>query len=216
MVKVFNDILTIEQLSELMVVCGPHAKKMFTVEETETVLPYFADFLDSLDGKVSNIAFRYFNAIKGFLPHTDGSASVASGIPINTSVVIPLRWEPLEIISSTVMFNQLDVINKGKKFYKRSDGANNSRWGNPLPTSHDFSELINISDEPFDIDDYNKYLQFIEYDDLYGLSISDVVNWKLGSLIMFESNRLHSSGNIEKDKFLHRSHLLMKLNIEKN
>jgi hypothetical protein len=65
----------------------------------------------------------------------------------------------------------------------------------------DYKQIINFDpDQQFDTVLHKKYLKHIPIEDLHGLTIDKVVEWKPGSVIVFDRTQLHcaSSGHDQK------------------
>ena len=61
--------------------------------------------------------------------------------------------------------------------------------------------LYIYGNKPFDKTSYEKYLKHIDYNNLKGLEIESVYEWKIGDIFIFDRSHLHSSScNINKKK----------------
>lgn len=80
------------------------------------------------------------------------------------------------------------IYDGGGHFYKRDDRIT------------DYSEIKNYNDRPFDKEIYEKYLSHLPYNNMHGLTVSDIVEWNLGDCIVWNRNQLHSSSNTHKHK----------------
>lgn len=66
----------------------------------------------------------------------------------------------------------------------------------PVPDSiSDYSGLTNVHHNDIDPGIHQKYLQHLSAETLRGLTVSDVVEWSLGSAIMFDRTQLHCASH---------------------
>ena len=61
----------------------------------------------------------------------------------------------------------------------------------------DYSDIVNITDEPFDKQIYNEYLTHVPYESLHGLTVESIVRWQPGDAITFDMGKLHSAANFK-------------------
>ena len=66
--------------------------------------------------------------------------------------------------------------------------------------STDHHHVDNITDKDIDLSDYEKYLSFLQKEDLHGLSIAKSIPWQLSGVIQFPSHQLHSGSTFEGSK----------------
>ena len=59
----------------------------------------------------------------------------------------------------------------------------------------DYSDIINITDEPFNVEIHKEYLNHIPYEALHGLTVEEIVRWQPGDAITFDMGKLHSGTN---------------------
>ena len=57
----------------------------------------------------------------------------------------------------------------------------------------DYSDIVNITDEPFNKQIYNEYLTHVPYESLHGLTVESIVRWQPGDAITFDMGKLHSA-----------------------
>ena len=144
----------------------------------------------NIDGKI--VGGNFFSTPIPFFVHTD------SGTPEHKpdlNLVIPLKEQD---DFNTVVFNQTYDGN-GAHFYV---GSTFKYFPDPIYNKRleDYSEVHGCVDEPFDVDDYIRYLTHIPYASLNGLSISEVHHWQLGKGIIIPSKRLHCASNFTGTK----------------
>ena len=79
-------------------------------------------------------------------------------------------------------------------------------WCNWVELSHDYSDLVGYTDQPFDSDVWVEHLQHHPIEMLHGFSFAASVPWNIGQVVMFETSRIHCSSYMEdcfgKDCFL--------------
>lgn len=217
--ELYENIITNNQIQELLDAIGERESHIIVAssELRPIFLSYFMPFLETFNFDTSKIAIRYYNTNFPFSAHTDGLVTGKNDeIPVNHSVLVPLSWGPLDLSPHTLFFDQVDETpNHRRTGYKRKDIPikHMSPGLKPKPINTDYSGLSNLTDEPFDVDLYNKWLSYANYDDLHGLTIHNVIKWSLGSVIKFESNRLHASADFVASRKMIRTHLLFKFYI---
>ena len=110
--------------------------------------------------------------------------------------------------TETVYFHQktpwsaksgVEPENEDEKFYRKHGPKG---W----QLDHDYSDLVGYTDESFDSDVWEKYLQHHPIEMLHGFSFAKSVPWNIGEVVMFETSRIHCSSYMEdcfgKDCFL--------------
>lgn len=81
-----------------------------------------------------------------------------------------------------------NIFHGGGNSYKRDDRIT------------DYSKIKNYNDTPFDKEIHKKYLSDVPYDNMHGLTVSDIVEWNPGDCIVWNRNQLHASSNTHKHK----------------
>lgn len=81
-----------------------------------------------------------------------------------------------------------DIFSGGGKNYRKDDRVK------------DYSLIQNYNNKPFDEEIYKKYLSFLPYDNMHGLTVSDIVEWNPGDCIIWDRRQLHSSSDTHKHK----------------
>ncbi len=156
----------------------------------------------------------YYGAILHYVNpagvHADGMYSTDGTKPSTHTILIPLAVMPIGSETHTVYFEQIDETEEGLNWhgYRRYRAAHASSDTGKIVT--DYSELTNLSSEPFDMEIYKKYLSFMDYGHLEGLSIHKIAKWNFGDVVKFESNRLHCSSDYNKFGVQYKNHLLFK------
>lgn len=109
------------------------------------------------------------------------------------------------------MLEKLVLKRSGIKGDQPKDGTiTDVDYAKPGPRFNDYSMLTNYDpNKKFDADFHKKYLGHVELEDLHGLEVSDVVEWRAGSIVIFDSSQLHASSNSHISKkfitiFLHK------------
>lgn len=142
-----------------------------------------------LEGKITG--GNYFQTPNPFHVHTDtGKRHDLGELDPKWNIVVPLMEDP---DFKTVIFEQQWKGNAshfwiGSLFKYFPDPVYNER-------KSDLYGVENLTNKPFDVNDYINYMTHLPYENLYSMSIKQVVEWKLGEAIIFDSTLLHSSSN---------------------
>ncbi|NJO60974.1 MAG: hypothetical protein HC836_22770 [Richelia sp. RM2_1_2] len=129
--------------------------------------------------------------------HTD-SINIEDEAAPHKNIMIPLSvnghtnmhkdWNGCQ----TIYFDQVWLERCGRSLFKKGYKSDNAREDIEV---FDYSALDNVSNSIFPIDFYIKYLTHIPYAHCVGLSPLFIANWMLGSPVLFDRNRLHTSNN---------------------
>ena len=65
---------------------------------------------------------------------------------------------------------------------------------------YNFKSSDHIGDDNFDVSFYNKYLNHETYDNLKGLKVKKLYNWKLGEALIFDRSFIHCASDLKKPK----------------
>lgn len=206
-IEIHKNVLTEDQIKALLKVCGTESQIIYRGQLRTDIISYFSDFFNLLNVDRRTIAVRFYNTQVAFSVHSDG---LCAQYDINYSLLVPLTWQPVDSLVHTIFFNQFDETPNHRRMGYKYSGGEIRDINKFKPITSDYSRLSHLTDEPFDIDLYNKWLSYINYDDLYGLTFHDAVKWSQGSVIKFESNRLHSSADFTTAKLFSKTHLLFK------
>ena len=114
---------------------------------------------------------------------------------IHKGIIVPLDCTQ----GSTVFFDNYWHGN-GAKFVRDTDPFEHVKdLDQQLSTKDqritDYSEIDNFNNQPFDQHFYNKYLTHIPYENLYGLTVDQIVPWIPGDVIVFDRTQLHCASN---------------------
>jgi hypothetical protein len=81
------------------------------------------------------------------------------------------------------------------------EARSNKKIGKVDNRCYDYSQIINYDNSKlFDQTVHQKYLNHIDIESLHGLSVSNIVEWIPGNIIVFERNRLHAGAGTHKEK----------------
>ena len=100
---------------------------------------------------------------------------------------------PLEISKPTnfVVFDQY-YLDGPIKCFKGYPNTPETYYNKSLT---DYSDIINVTDEPFNVEIHKEYLNHIPYKALHGLTVEEIVRWQPGDAITFDMGKLHSGTN---------------------
>lgn len=103
---------------------------------------------------------------------------------------------PLEISKPTnfVVFDQY-YLDGPVKCFKGYENVPDSYYNKSLT---DYSDIVNITDKPFNKKIYNEYLTHVPYESLHGLTVESIVRWQPGDAITFDMGKLHSATNFKQ------------------
>ena len=142
-----------------------------------------------IDNLIGNNTIWSCNIFKVHTPHIVHNDDYLEKVyDIFKTVVIPMEIkEPTNFI----VFDQyyLDGPIKCLKGYPEGIVSHYNE------TLRDYSNIVNITDEPFDKRIYEEYLTHIPYEALHGLTVEAIVPWQPGDAITFDMGKLHSATN---------------------
>ena len=185
---------------------------LFEIEvapRSETV--FFNNFYNSTNGGI--FTKKLWNPYTYTLNGTSGPTKVDD----IRDLLSQCRQNPEAIAEFNVTQDFIDMLEKliskrsGIKGDEPKDGViTDVDYAKPGPRFNNYSILSNYDpNKKFDADFHKKYLGHIELEDLHGLEVSDIIEWRPGSIIMFDSSQLHASSNSHISKkfitiFLHK------------
>jgi len=156
----------------------------FPKKEAQFILDYL-----KIEGTITG--GNFFETPNPFQIHTDtGKADELKDLKPYLNIVIPLVEQE---DFNTVIFDQ--SWNGDASHFMV--GSVYNYWPDPVYNLRktDYSGVENLCNLPFDEDDYLNYLTHLPYETVQGLSIKEVVPWKVGQVLMFDSTLLHCSSN---------------------
>lgn len=164
---------------------------------THFAQPFFARKLQYLQDKLPNneeittlnINFDY--GAGGI--HSDGYIEHDKNDKIAQSYLIPIIVDPVDKYY-TVVFDQtsMEAITFNGEIGLGDKGITTYRQVT--------REEYGLSNEPFDIDVYEKYLTHLNYESLKGLTVAHIHEWTLGSAMTWPRQNFHVSANfVNKD-----------------
>ncbi len=136
---------------------------------------------------------NFFKTNIPFFVHTD-TAIDHNFVPYK-NVVVPLTNSTPDHPCYTVIYDQrwygeAVMFWKGPMFLNAKPDYNHKLV--------DYSLLEGYTNKDFDIGDYIKYMTHVPYTNLHGLNICTVLEWKIGDVLVFDCNQLHSSNDFTK------------------
>lgn len=156
------------------------------------------EFVEWLENKFKTVLTRDFEMHGGnffktnipFFVHTD-TAKDHDFVPYK-NIVVPLIMQEDDHPCYTVMFKQrwygeATMFWKGPMFLNGKPDYNHKVV--------DYSELEGYTNSNISVNDYTRFLTHLPYNNLHGLSTEMVLEWKLGSIIIFDCTQLHSSND---------------------
>lgn len=150
--------------------------------------------------KLNKTGGNYFKTVNPFVIHTD-TPHVKDIVPYKNFLI------PLTGFSNcyTIFFQQRHY-GIGAHFLRSNKYKNWSPDKNIKIT--DYSDLENYTGKDFPPGTYKEHLTHMPYDNLHGLSIYDIVQWKMGDIIVFDSAQLHCSNDFSKYENHDQKHAL--------
>ena len=125
--------------------------------------------------------------------HTDSGRYPES--KIFKQIIIPLHWnETLPVYS--MLFKQRWTGCQARFQRGVYDAADFEKFETPTHMTvidYENSDIHNLTNKPFDEDDYKKYLTHINYESLWGFSIELPAMWDSQCLIAYDRSVIHSS-----------------------
>ena len=167
---------------------GPVTMDFFPEKEGYT--EWFTEFNTLLrpfiGDNVGVFAANFFKVQKPHILHNDDS--VVHVPRLHKTVVIPIE---ISKPSNFAVFDQC-YLDGPVKIRSRHKPAKNVYYNQDL---YDNSKLINYTGQAFDETLYNKYFTHQDLDTFWGLSVEQIVPWKPGNIITFDTARIHSAVN---------------------
>lgn len=105
---------------------------------------------------------------------------------LGKNILIPLEFNDN---ATTVIFKN-KWLHSNVKFYKAENTPNGD-----ITQCTDFNIKKDVDEET-----YSKYLQHVDREKLKGLEIEQIYNWKLGDILVFDRQHIHSAGFLTKPK----------------
>ena len=131
-------------------------------------------------------AGNFFQVKKPHILHNDDSVR---WVPrLHKTVVIPIE---IEKPSNFAVFDQC-YLDGPVKIRSRHKPAKNVYYNQDL---YDNSKLINYTGHAFDEILYEKYFTHQDLNAFWGLSVEQIVPWRPGNVIVFDTARIHSAVN---------------------
>lgn len=195
--KVYKDVVTqdfIDYLIDVFNTAGKIVKNtgaavMNYSPDRQKKEPWFnpvQNFVDDLIGDNLVWGSNIFRVVKPHIVHNDDYHEKV--YDIYKTVVLPLE---ISKPTNFVVFDQAYLDGPVKCF--RGYSKVPESYYNKVLT--DYSDIINYTDKPFDLNTWNKYLSHVPYDSLHGLTVESIVRWQPGDAITFDMGKLHSASN---------------------
>jgi len=158
------------------------------LEKLKEVLGDFK--LDTLKSESGELHYGLFHESFSPLPlHVDSGFG-------EDDIVYKQAITPLSSFGQTVIFKN--------KWYGRSTTftINEDELKFTPKSGQNDRSCKHLGNEPFDKDLHKKYLAHIDINNLKGLKVEMVYNWKLGETVIIDRTHIHSSSSNIKDKKL--------------
>lgn len=208
-VEVYENILTEDQVEEISSLRTDANRITYFGEHNKQIITHLKDFFGQFDVRPFRTGGRYFFAKHPYAVHSDGLSAKGGEQPVNTTVIVPLKWGPPSASTHTVFFDQFnEEPMHGKQFF-----AHTTRAKNNIGFETTADGITNMTDQPFNREIYDEHLSYMDYDDLRGLTHNTITEWKRGDAIKFESNRLHCSSDFVAHGLRFKLYLFFKFNI---
>lgn len=139
----------------------------------------------NITGKITG--GNYFQTPNPFHIHTDtGKKEELGDLTPKYNIVIPLTEAEDH---NTVIFDQ-QWHGEASHFMV---GSIYKYWPDPVYNlrKNSYHGVKGITDFNFDLDQYKTYLKHLPYETVQGLSIKQVVPWRIGEALIFDSSLLH-------------------------
>jgi hypothetical protein len=111
------------------------------------------------------------------------------------NVLIPLSNSTKTAPLYTVFFHQRS-LGQASHFWKGEKFAHQQPKYNFKVT--DYTSLLNYTGTPLDREVYERHLTHLPFENLFGLSVEKLIEWRIGDVIIFDCNQLHSSNDFSK------------------
>jgi hypothetical protein len=145
-------------------------------------------FVNNLIGESLVAASNIFKVEKPHMVHNDDYYEKI--YDIYKTVVIPLE---ISKPTNFIVFDQY-YLDGPIKCFKGFPKLPETYYNKPLT---DYSDIVNITNEPFNKKIYNEYLTHLPYESLHGLTVESIVRWQPGDAITFDMGKLHSATNFK-------------------
>lgn len=127
-------------------------------------------------------------------PHVDSHREWPASM-LGPAFLFPLEFSPR---ASTVFFDNYwtgTTAKFSKQAAKKSINSNPTALGRAQDLVSDYTDIVNINDQPFDETMYYQYLDYLPLEDLHGLTVDTVVDWHVGDVISWDRTQLHCSSS---------------------
>jgi hypothetical protein len=200
----YKNFLSVKEVEWLLHLYNHHVEKKFMKDSYRTSLPMNTEFWfrDELENWVKqkfsrllggfDISYYFFYESTTPLSSTDSTVHVDiwnDNTILDKTILIPLYLDPPSGNTNTVLFKQ--------HFYHYGAAyaglvGNHQTLGSTviLPEHYDKIEDLNTTC-PFDKSAYYDLLTHKPYSNFYGLEVDSVLNWQVGSAMVFDRAQLH-------------------------
>lgn len=194
-----KDIDTIKQLEQEYRQVDKHRNvKNTQYKDNDEIVHFLQERLVPYIGEYVRHGGNYFRTSFPFCVHTDTGKYPAlkeDMIPYK-NVVIPLIETSKNAPCKTVIFHQRHYGEASHFLRGPLLREGTPDWNHKIV---DYEHLENYTNNPFNAKDYIDFLTHLPYNNLYGLSMSHVFDWNVGSAMIFDSSLLHSSNDFFPD-----------------
>lgn len=166
------------------------------------------DKIIQLTGRCDVLSGTYHKLQKPYTPHADLGKDLRL-FPYG-NVLLPLETEPYGPPTHLVIFHQ-------RYFGFSSTFCAAPREKPPHQNYNqnvtEYSKVMGTSGASFDTQEHIQWLSHCLLGDLEGFTISHVIPWKVGSLVLFDPTHIHASANFLKDGIFQKTALTLSLGI---
>jgi len=132
------------------------------------------------------------------LPNKEGKLIVVEDL---RDLLIQCKENPQSVADFHVDENFVQLIEETIKKRQRPRSDKGPWTNGTAPRSNDYSMLTNHNESiEFPKDIHQEYLYDVPYEDLQGLTLDSVIEWKLGGAIVFNREMLHASSSCHSRK----------------
>ncbi len=144
---------------------------------------------------------NYFSTSVPYLPHVDTGANISEANYKN--IVIPLQTYPAGKLTHLVLFKQRYFGNNTGFYGSGVGGVSEFTCNESL---YDYSAILNLEpNHQIDSQILKTRLNHVNHLNLKGLSISQIIPWKVGSCIIFDSAQIHCSSDFTQQGIIRKS-----------
>lgn len=103
--------------------------------------------------------------------------------------------EDIRLLHAVMVESTTDTVDYlGNRFLNQADWLGDlvAKRHNVEPRINDYSSITNLTDKPFPEDFHQKYLSHIPIENLQGLTVPHIMEWKIGDVLTFDRQYIHA------------------------